>query len=42
VQGAIEDHIDPDSWARVQQAERAQRASLSDFIATFEELDEEE
>ena len=38
----ITHHIDLASWARVKDAEAAQRTSLSDFIATFEELDEEE
>ncbi len=42
VEDNIERHIDWESWSRVQDAEIAQRASLSDFIATFEELDEEE
>jgi len=38
----IERHIDWGSWSRVERAERAQRTSLSDFISTFEGLDEAE
>ncbi len=39
VKGAIDHHIDRDSWARVERAEAAQLSSLSDFIATFDGLD---
>ncbi len=41
VAGAIKHHIDQESWARVEAAEAAQQRTLSDFIATFKELDEE-
>lgn len=39
VKDAIEHHIDADAWGRVKLAEAAQRSSLADFIATFEDLE---
>ncbi len=38
----IERHIDWASWARVERAEEAQRASLSNFIGSFDHLEEED
>lgn len=40
VERDIRRHIDPDAWARVERAERAQRASLEGFIANFDALAE--